>query len=445
MSLQEELDARISVLDHAGWEDITRRVSGLVEWMKGQSQIEAILGQLRSGPVYSRLHVLHPGRQSEVVELATTPENIAAIGLAMMERCIKPPDRPVHLHQIAHSFGIGATVNHPAPHIYQFEAALKRYIQPCLRYVRQGLLADQRIAQAVASPTTSTEFHFDVFLSHSSKDKSVVRPLAERLRADGLRVWFDEWVLKPGDSIPAKIDEGLEQSRVLVLCMSANAFGSDWALLESHTIRFRDPLNKTRRFIPLRLDDAHIKGSLAQFLYINWSSEARDQEYVKLLEACKSWVAAQCVVKETARFESHETPLSRFDQSQGPALRANEKLEISPQDLCDRLKSIPPLQVDEAKKPYLGFWVDWLTTLTSAYKHLTNSELCVLRLNPIPAKNERGCSLIWIHCVVRLPDFPPLKIVPQDGHIRVFGQITDLTSSGVTLTNVKLEFPSNPV
>lgn len=32
----------------------------------------------------------------------------------------------------------------------------------------------------------------------------------------------------------------------------------------------RDPLNKERRFIPLRLDDAPIKGSLAQFLYINW-------------------------------------------------------------------------------------------------------------------------------------------------------------------------------
>jgi hypothetical protein len=117
-------------------------------------------------------------------------------------------------------------------------------------------------------------FTYDVFLSHSAKDKAVVRPLAERLRQDGLKVWFDEWVLKPGDSLPAKIEEGLEHSRVLVLCMSANAFGSDWAQLEAGTcgrgnLPFRDPLNKERRFIPLRLDDAPIKGSLAQFLYIN--------------------------------------------------------------------------------------------------------------------------------------------------------------------------------
>ena len=99
-------------------------------------------------------------------------------------------------------------------------------------------------------------FPYDVFLSHSSKDKAIVRPIAKRLRADGLRVWLDEWEIKPGDSIPAKVEEGLEHSRVLVLCMSADAFGSDWAQLESGTFRFRDPLNKEHRFLPQWLDEA---------------------------------------------------------------------------------------------------------------------------------------------------------------------------------------------
>src|SRR5262249_22949657 len=132
------------------------------------------------------------------------------------------------------------------------------------------------------------QFQHDVFLSHSAKDKSVVCPLAERLRKDGLKVWFDEWVLKPGDNILAKIEEGLERSRVLVLCMSANAFGSDWSQLEAGTFRFRDPLNKERRFIPVRLDDAPIKGSLAQFLYIDWRYAAGAQQYATLLKACQS-------------------------------------------------------------------------------------------------------------------------------------------------------------
>lgn len=131
------------------------------------------------------------------------------------------------------------------------------------------------------------DFERDVFLSHSSQDKEIVRPLAERLRKDGIRVWFDEWEIRPGDSIPSKIEAGLEQSRVLVLCMSAHAFGSDWTQLESGTFRFRDPVNRDRRFIPLRLDDTAIKGSLGQFLYIDWRPQERDQSYSKLLEACQ--------------------------------------------------------------------------------------------------------------------------------------------------------------
>ncbi len=39
-------------------------------------------------------------------------------------------------------------------------------------------------------------FPYDVFLSHSAKDKAVVRPLAERLRADG-NTSKDETALHP--------------------------------------------------------------------------------------------------------------------------------------------------------------------------------------------------------------------------------------------------------
>lgn len=98
------------------------------------------------------------------------------------------------------------------------------------------------------------DFAYDVFLSHSSKDKAVVRPLAELLRKDGVKVWFDEWEITPGDSIPAKIEEGLERSRVLVLCMSVNAFGSEWAHLESGTFRSATRRTKSAASSPA-LDD----------------------------------------------------------------------------------------------------------------------------------------------------------------------------------------------
>jgi WD40 repeat protein len=132
----------------------------------------------------------------------------------------------------------------------------------------------------------SEAFEYDVFISHSSADKPAVRELARRLRADGLRVWFDEWEIKPGDMISLKVEQGLQQSRTLILVMSAAAFASEWVTLERHTALFRDPTNAQRRFIPLRLDDAEINDALKQLAYVDWRERA-DEQYTKLLAACR--------------------------------------------------------------------------------------------------------------------------------------------------------------
>src|SRR5947209_9768056 len=144
-------------------------------------------------------------------------------------------------------------------------------------------------------------FSFDVFLSYNPEDKAVVRPLATRLRDHGVLVWFDEWELKPGDDVAAGIEDGLERSRVLVLCLSKSALGSDWPELERQTFRFRDPLNKDRRFIPLRLDAAPLHGSLTQFVCIDWRKEARNSQFAQLLAACRPAEAGPVEDREDAR------------------------------------------------------------------------------------------------------------------------------------------------
>jgi hypothetical protein len=60
----------------------------------------------------------------------------------------------------------------------------------------------------------NVDLSIGLFLGHSPMGKAVVRPLAGRLRANGLKVWSDEWVLMPGDSVPVKMEGGLEQSPV---------------------------------------------------------------------------------------------------------------------------------------------------------------------------------------------------------------------------------------
>lgn len=113
----------------------------------------------------------------------------------------------------------------------------------------------------------SPAFPFDVFLSHNEKDKPRVQPLAERLKAAGVRVWLDEWVIKAGDIIALKVDEGLKQSRVLLLCISPAALASGWVALERSTAVHRDPANAGRRFIPLLSGDCALPDTLRRCKY----------------------------------------------------------------------------------------------------------------------------------------------------------------------------------
>lgn len=126
------------------------------------------------------------------------------------------------------------------------------------------------------------EFTFDVFLSHNSKDKPRVRKLAERLRDDGVRVWYDEWEIQSGDVIFQKVEAGMEDARSLVLIMSPHAFGSDWVGLERTTVMHRDPMNKERRFIPLLLEDCDMPDTIRRLRYVDWRTES-DEEYARLV------------------------------------------------------------------------------------------------------------------------------------------------------------------
>jgi ribosomal protein S8 len=51
----------------------------------------------------------------------------------------------------------------------------------------------------------SDPFQFDVFLSHSAKDKAVVRDVAARLKKDGVRVWLDEQTIPAPDGGRAQV------------------------------------------------------------------------------------------------------------------------------------------------------------------------------------------------------------------------------------------------
>lgn len=74
---------------------------------------------------------------------------------------------------------------------------------------------------------------YDVFISHASDDKdTIVRSLVAALMNHGLKVWYDEFALRIGDSLRQKIDKGLARSRVGLVVLSPAFITKGWTNYE---------------------------------------------------------------------------------------------------------------------------------------------------------------------------------------------------------------------
>ncbi len=83
------------------------------------------------------------------------------------------------------------------------------------------------------------DFQYDIFLSHATEDKDdVARPLALFLQERGLRVWYDEFELKIGDNLVAKLNAGINESRFGVLVLSNSFFGKKWTRYELDSLEY---------------------------------------------------------------------------------------------------------------------------------------------------------------------------------------------------------------
>lgn len=82
---------------------------------------------------------------------------------------------------------------------------------------------------------------WDVFISHASEDKEIfVTPLADALRTSGLRVWYDSFSLRVGDSLREAIDIGLRDSRFGVVVISPAFLRKRWPKRELNALLARE-------------------------------------------------------------------------------------------------------------------------------------------------------------------------------------------------------------
>lgn len=100
---------------------------------------------------------------------------------------------------------------------------------------------------------------FTVFLSHSSKDKEKVDKIFNELQLHEIRAWYDKYEIKPGDSIVDKINDGLENSDLGIICISMNFLNSPtgWTKSELNYFIQRRMRSGRKDFICLNFDVNH--------------------------------------------------------------------------------------------------------------------------------------------------------------------------------------------
>lgn len=71
-----------------------------------------------------------------------------------------------------------------------------------------------------------------IFIAHSSVDRDWAKRFALALRGYAADVWFDEFNIKPGDSIPEAVETGLRSSEVVVMLIDKESLAKPNFLFE---------------------------------------------------------------------------------------------------------------------------------------------------------------------------------------------------------------------
>ncbi len=102
-----------------------------------------------------------------------------------------------------------------------------------------------------------------VFISHSWEDNAISREIAEYLKNNGAEIWIDYARISGGESLPDKMNEGLEWCDTLILIWTKAAAASYYVKLE-----WQCALTAQKVIIPCLLDHTKLPLILGSKLYI---------------------------------------------------------------------------------------------------------------------------------------------------------------------------------
>ena len=152
----------------------------------------------------------------------------------------------------------------------------------------EALLKSSRriIAHQAERPEESPIHLLQVFLCHSSKDKSRISDVYHRLRSDGMDPWLDKEKLLPGQRWEFEIKKAVRNSDVVIVCLSQSSI-SQRGFVQKEIKFALDAADEqpegTIFIIPLKLEECEIPERLRQWHWVNyWEDNAHEKLLLSL-------------------------------------------------------------------------------------------------------------------------------------------------------------------
>jgi hypothetical protein len=128
--------------------------------------------------------------------------------------------------------------------------------------------------------------HPKAFISHSTKDRVFVERLAADLRVNGVDAWYSGWEIKAGDSIRARLDQGLAECDIFIIVLSTASIDRPWVKTELDAATVRKLDGKVQKIIPIKIDDCgELPPILGSLMWVDFSMKPYDVAFQTVLHS----------------------------------------------------------------------------------------------------------------------------------------------------------------
>ncbi len=149
-----------------------------------------------------------------------------------------------------------------------------------------------------------------IFLCHASEDKPTVRSLYHRLSFEGMRPWFDELDILPGQKWEPEISKAVRTSDVVVVCLSRASVAKTGYVQKEIKVALDvadEQPEDTIFIIPLRLEECKVPERLSKWQWVDYFTDTgHDKLLAALHRRAQDFISEKGMSREIASFRSRE-------------------------------------------------------------------------------------------------------------------------------------------